>query len=55
MHVLTVIGKIIRIRKIKIPPHKDWNLRSTVGFAGSIPPIRKQSKEKSGSRELDFN
>jgi hypothetical protein len=50
-----VIGKIIRIRKIKRPPRKGWNLRSTVSSAGSTPLIRKQSKEKSGDRELDFN
>ena len=50
MHVLTVIEKTIRIRKIKRPPRKGWNLRSTVSFAGSTPPIRKQSRERSGGR-----
>ena len=50
MHVLTVIGKIIRTRKIIRPPRKGWNLRSTVSFAGSTPLIRKQSKKKSGGR-----
>ena len=50
MHVLTVIGKIIRIRKIKRPPRKGWNLRSIVSFAGTTPLIRKLSKKKSGGR-----
>ena len=50
-----MIGKIIRIRKIKRPPRKGWNLRSIVSFAGSTPPIRKQNKEKSGGRELWFD
>ena len=51
MHVLTVIGKIILIRKIKRPPRKGWNLRNTVGFVESTLPIRKQNKEKSEGRE----
>ena len=50
-----MIGKIIRIRKIKRPLRKGWNLRSTVSFAESIPPIRKQSNEKLSGRKLDFN
>ena len=50
-----MIGKIIRIRKIKRPPRKGWNLRSTVSFVESTHPIRKQSNEKSGGRKLDLN
>ena len=50
-HVLTVIEKTIRIRKIKRPPRKGWNLKNTVGFAENTLPIRKQNKEKSEGRE----
>ena len=54
-HVLTVIEKTIRIRKIKRPPRKGWNLRNTVDFVESILPIRKQNKEKSEGRESGVN
>ena len=47
MHVLTVIEKTIRIRKIKRPPRKGWSLKNTVDFVESTLPIRKQNKEKS--------
>jgi len=40
-----VIGKIIRGLRIRRPPHKGWNSKNTVDFAGSIPLIRKLSKE----------
>jgi hypothetical protein len=40
-----VIGRIIRGLRIRRPPHKGWNSRNTADFAGSIPPIRKPSKE----------
>jgi hypothetical protein len=40
-----VIGRIIRGLKTKRPPRKGWNSRNTAGFAGSIPLIRKPSKE----------
>jgi hypothetical protein len=46
LHVLTVIEKIIRIRKIKRPPHKGWSLKNIVGFVENTLPIRKQNKEK---------
>ena len=46
-----MIGKIIRIRKIKRLPRKGWNLKNTVGFVESTLPIRKQNKEKSEGRE----
>ena len=50
-HVLTVIEKTIRIRKIKRPLRKGWSLRNTVDFVESTLPIRKQNKEKSEGRE----
>ena len=51
LHVLTVIEKTIRIRKIKRPPRKGWSLKNIVGFAENTLPIRKQNKEKSEGRE----
>ena len=53
MHVLTVIEKTIRIRKIKRPPRKGWSLKNIVGFAENTLPIRKQNKEKSDGWESD--
>ena len=50
-HVLTVIEKTIRIRKIKRPPRKGWSLKNIVGFAENTLPIRKQNKEKSDGWE----
>ena len=49
MHVLTVIEKTIRIRKIKRPPRKDWSLKNIVGFVENTLPIRKQNKNKEKS------
>jgi len=40
-----VIGRIIRGLRIRRPPHKGWNSKNTADFAGSIPLIRKLSKE----------
>jgi hypothetical protein len=51
LHVLTVVEKTIRIQKIKRPPRKGWSLRSIVGFAENILPIRKQNKYKSDGWE----
>ena len=48
LHVLIVIEKTIRIRKIKRPARKGWNLRNTVDFVESTLPIRKQNKKSEG-------
>jgi len=40
-----VIGRIIRGLRIRRPPHKGWNSKNTVDFAGNIPPIKKPSKK----------
>jgi hypothetical protein len=45
LHVLIVIGRIIRGLKIRRPPRKGWNSKNTVDFAGNIPHIRKLSKK----------
>ena len=39
-----MIGRIIRGLRIRRPPHKGWNSKNTVDFAGNIPLIRKLSR-----------
>jgi hypothetical protein len=51
LHVLAVIEKTIRIRKIKRPLRKGWSLTNIVGFVENTLPIRKQNKEKSDGWE----
>ena len=54
LHVLIVIGRIIRGLKIRRPPHRGWNSRNIADFAGNIPRIRKPSKENWAVRSEVF-